>query len=180
MEFFRSFSGFYSISSQLYICSFSGFYSISSQLYICSFSGLYSSSSQLYICSFSGLYSSSSQLYICSFSGLYSSSSQLYIYSMLIQLRSENLTIETGTEFNDFELYLPFSSFQYFPILPPPLSTFPPSFDCITFMIIDHLLSNFVQLRKKIQTFFFGASRIIATRVSNYCLVFNIKKIKNT
>ena len=71
--------------------------------------------------SISGFYSISSQLYICSLSGLYSSSSQLYIYSMLIQLRSENLTIETGTEFNDFELCLPFSSFQYFPILPPPL-----------------------------------------------------------
>ena len=65
------------------------------------------------------------------------------------------------------------------PILPPPLlahyapSRPSPWFDCITIMIVDHLLSNFAK-------FFFGASRIIPTRVSYYCLFFNLKKVRKS
>jgi len=66
------------------------------------------------------------------------------------------------------------------PDLAPPFSTFPPlspppSFDCNTIMIVNMVWTIFYQIFpiKTNTKIFLGASRIIATRVSNYCLFFN-------
>ena len=41
----------------------------------------------------------------------------------------------------------------------------PHSFDCITIMIVDHLLTDFA-IKEKIPNFYFGASRTTATGVA--------------
>ena len=55
----------------------------------------------------------------------------------------------------------------------------PPSLDSSMNNIVDRLLSNF-SIKKKIPTFFFGASRLISNRISNYFLVFDLKKVSHS
>ena len=52
----------------------------------------------------------------------------------------------------------------------------PPSLDSSMIMIVDHLLSNFVN-EEKIPKNFFGASRIISDKIFNCFLFFDLRKV---
>ena len=118
----------FSVRSQVYILAAVSFISVRSQVYILAVVSFISVHSQVYI-----LAAVSFIFIVC-----WSNSGRKI---KLLKLEQNLMILSYVCLFRAFNI----SDFAW--------AHFAPSFDCITFMIMDHLLSNFVQLRKKYKLF---------------------------